>query len=111
MDQEMCGGCRRNSEEAELWQREDRRDPNGWKWDLDSREKLVREGGKENDLSSCILCGHSCILQLFIRNSVYAIGSFGVSEADTVLIDKDILSAAHLLWDAKEEAPCSSAIG
>lgn len=83
----------------------------GGKWDLDSRERLVREGGKEKDLSSCILCGHSCILQLFIRNSVYATGSFGVSEADTVLIDKDILSAAHLLWDAKEEAPCSRAIG
>lgn len=107
----MCGGCRRKNDAAELWEREDRRDPNGWKWDLDSREKLLREGGKENDLSSCILCGHSCILQLFIRNSVYATGSFGVSEADTVLIDKDILSAAHLLWDAEEEAPCSSAIG
>lgn len=73
--------------------------------------KAAERGGKENDLSSCILCGHSCILQLFIRNSVYATGSFGVSEADTVLIDKDILSAAHLLWDAEEEAPCSSAIG
>lgn len=68
------------------------------------------ERGKENDLNSCILCSYSCILQLFIRNSVYATGSFGVSEADTVLIDKDILSAAHLLQDAKEQAPCGSAI-
>lgn len=74
-----------------------------------------RKGGKRGAkkiISAAAFClATPGILQLFIRNSVYATGSFGVSEADTVLIDKDILSAAHLLRDAKEQAPCGSAIG
>lgn len=81
--------------------------PKWGRWDAGSRGKVA----KKSDLGSCILCGYSCILQLFIRNSVYATGSFGGSEADTVLIDKDILSAAHLLWDAEEQPPCCRAIG